>query len=297
MRLIHLTDPHLSSLGSQRFLQLRGKRRSGYLSWYKNRRHVHLPAILENLAGAIKSEEADQVLLTGDLVHIGLESEIAEAAGWLEQLGPPANLMLIPGNHDNYAGDSLDAMVRHWGDYLPYGNAEGTEAGYTAGYPVLKELEDLRIIGLNSSCTTRIFSAAGQLGAEQQSKLGSMLETGQAEGKFQCVLIHHPPFPQMTKRRKALRDDRQLKKLLTAQPPHLVLYGHLHRDLEHIHGRTHIYCTASASSTEGASYRVFDIEKSGRGWNCEMRLMCLPAGSKPSASLVITARSSWSVLN
>ena len=74
----------------------------------------------------------------------------------------------------------------------------------------------------------------------------------------------------MTGRRKALRDDRQLEKLLTGRPPHLVLYGHLHRDREHIYGHTHIYCTASASGTSGASYRVFDIERSGRGWTCEM---------------------------
>jgi 3',5'-cyclic AMP phosphodiesterase CpdA len=295
MRLIHLTDPHLSSLEGQGFLQLRGKRRSGYLSWYRNRRHIHLPAILDNLTASIQAEEADQILLTGDLVHIGLESEIAEAAGWLKRLGPPAHVMLIPGNHDNYAGDSLAAMNRHWGDYLPYG--EGTVTDYTTGYPVLKEFGNLQIIGMNSSCTTRIFSATGQLGPEQQSKLESVLASGTAEGKFQCLLIHHPPFPKMTRRRKALRDDRQLKKLLTAQPPELVLYGHLHRDREHIDGHTHIYCTASASSAYGASYRVFDIEQTGRGWTCEMRLMCLPEGSAPTADLVITARSSWSVLN
>jgi len=293
MRLIHLTDPHLSSLDGLRFWQLRGKRRSGYLSWYRNRRHVHLPAILENLMSAIKAEAADQILLTGDLVHIGLESEIIEAAGWLEQLGPPAEVMLIPGNHDNYARDSLAAMKRHWADYLPGG--EESEADYTAGYPVLKEFGDLRIIGLNSACTSPVFSARGRLGNGQLAKLDTLLESGQADGKFQCLLIHHPPFPKMTKRRKALRDDRPLERLLTARSPQLVLYGHLHRDLEHIFGHTHIYSTASTSSAAGASYRVFDIEASEHGWNCEMRLMCLPAGSKPSADLVITARSSWSV--
>jgi 3',5'-cyclic AMP phosphodiesterase CpdA len=291
MRLIHLTDPHLTSLETQRFARLRGKRRSGFLSWYRNRRHIHSPDILQKITESILSEGADLILLTGDLAHIGLETEIAEAAEWLQNLGPPGRVILIPGNHDNYAGDSLAAMIRHWGEYLPYG--EESPDDYAVGYPVLNEFGNLQIIGLNSSCTTRIFSAAGQLGSDQGSRLEPMLETGQARGKFQCVLIHHPPFPGISGRRKALRDDRQLKALFTAWPPHLVLYGHLHEDLEQISGRTHMYCTASASSARGASYRVFDIEETGAGWHCDMRLMCLPAGSNPGAGLVITARETW----
>jgi len=294
MRLIHLTDPHLSSLEGRRFWNLRGKRRSGYLSWYRNRRHVHLPAILDHLTAAIEAEQADQILLTGDLVHIGLESEIIEAAEWLQQLGSPEKVTLIPGNHDNYAGDSLAAMNQHWAAYLPQPAEDETADDYTAGYPVVREFDDVRIIGLNSACTTRIFSARGQLGMGQLARLESRLTSGQADQKFQCLLIHHPPFPKMTKRRKALLDGRRLKNLLTDLPPQLVLYGHLHRDREDIFGHTHIYGTASASSAAGASYRVFDIEASESGWNCDMRLMRLPAGSKPSADLVITARSSWS---
>ena len=293
MRLIHLTDPHLSSLDGQRFLKLRGKRRSGYLSWYRNRRHIHNPDVLEKLTQAIRAEEADQVLLTGDLVHIGLDSEMAEAAGWLHELGPPGTVMLIPGNHDNYARGSQQSMRHHWAEYLPQASSSETE--YTAGYPVSQNFEHLQIIGLNSACTTRIFSAAGSLGPEQRARLGQALKTGRAEGKFQLVLIHHPPFPGMTRRRKSLQDDRELEELMIEHPPQLVLYGHLHRDREHIHGQTHIYCTASASSSLGASYRVFDIDRTEPGWNCQMRLMTLPANSARSADLVITARASWSI--
>jgi 3',5'-cyclic AMP phosphodiesterase CpdA len=293
MRLIHLTDPHLSSLESLRFIKIRGKRRSGYLSWVKNRRHIHRPEVLECLTRAIEAEGADQILLTGDLVQIGLECEMIEAAQWLQQLGPPGKVMLIPGNHDNYAPDSLASMNRHWGNYLP--DTEQSETDYTFGYPTVRSLDGLQIIGLNSSCTTRIFSAAGRLGARQQDELNELLKTGQESGQFQLVLIHHPPFPDMTKRRKALRDDRLLEKSMTAHPPDLVLYGHLHRDREHIHGKTHIYCTASASSAHGASYRVFDLEQTGHDWHCHMRLMTLPANSASSENLVITAQSSWSV--
>ena len=114
MRLIHLTDPHLSSLAGENMTTLRGKRWSGYLSWRKNRRKRYLPEILARLTAAIKTEDADQILCTGDLVQIGLDSEIAEAADWLKQLGPAEQVMLIPGNHDIYATRSADSVYKLW---------------------------------------------------------------------------------------------------------------------------------------------------------------------------------------
>ena len=75
------------------------------------------------------------MLLTGDLVHIGLESEMIEAADWLRRLGPPEKVMFVPGNHDNYATDSLAAMYRHWGSYLPAGG--GLDCRLHGGYPVV----------------------------------------------------------------------------------------------------------------------------------------------------------------
>ena len=72
MRLIHITDPHLSTLDGLGFLGVRGKRRSGYLSWYKNRRYAHRREILDLLTESVARQKPDRILLTGDLVHIGL---------------------------------------------------------------------------------------------------------------------------------------------------------------------------------------------------------------------------------
>ncbi|HEY5776051.1 MAG TPA: metallophosphoesterase, partial [Xanthomonadales bacterium] len=118
MRLIHLADPHLSSLEGVSLSSLVGKRMSGYLSWRKNRRKHYLPAVLDRLVDAVRAENADQILLTGDLVHIGLESEIAQATQWLHALASPERVMLVPGNHDIYAGGSVDAVFGAWSDYL-----------------------------------------------------------------------------------------------------------------------------------------------------------------------------------
>ena len=203
MRLIHITDPHLSSLDGQSFLKLKGKRRSGYLSWYKNRRFVHRRDVLDRLTESVLEQNPDLILVTGDLVHIGLEQEMAEAALWLRQLGTPERVVLVPGNHDHYAKDSLQPMYRHWGEYLPErGNGD---QDYTAGFPFQRKNGRFMLTGVNTSCVTRIFSAAGELGSIQRNKLAQMLNAEGRQDDFNCLLIHHPPVPGITRPRKALR--------------------------------------------------------------------------------------------
>jgi 3',5'-cyclic AMP phosphodiesterase CpdA len=291
MRLIHITDPHLSSLDNLSFTGLRGKRCSGYLSWRKKRRHVHRPEILAQLTEAVNSHQPDLVLLTGDLIHIGLESEMIEAANWLRSLGPPEKIMFIPGNHDNYARDSRAAMYQHWGAYLP--TASGLAADYTAGYPLVRETQDVKLLGVNTSCVTRIFSATGELGKEQRQRLASTLEKESGDERLQCLLIHHPPLPGMTERRKALRDSEQLEGIIRQHPPDLVLYGHLHCNRDHLVGKTRIFCTASASSIYDASYRIFDVEQKNSGWQCRMRLVTRENGPGADAPFSVSAESCW----
>ena len=299
MRLIQLTDPHLSSLESFSFLSVKGKRKSGYLSWYRKRRHIHRPEILERLTQAVQDESPDQILLTGDLVHIGLEDEIIEAARWLRRLGSPEQVMLIPGNHDNYAPDSQAAMNRHWCDYLPAQQTGVNE--YTSGYPVVRTIGGVRLIGVNTSCVTRIFSAEGELGKAQLSRLRETLGgpvSGPASespdrSEFTCLLIHHPPLPGMTKQRKALRDAGDLRLVIEERQPDLVLYGHLHCNREGQHGEVRTFCTASASSITNASYRVFNVEKTDDGWHCHMRLMSLDKNDGTGEGFTVAGELSW----
>jgi len=300
MRLIHITDPHLSSLSSFSFLTVKGKRKSGYLSWYRQRRYIHRPKILERLTQAVQGESPDQILLTGDLIHIGLEAEMIEAGRWLKTLGTPGQVLMIPGNHDNYAPDSLAAMNRHWGEYLP-----AQEAGindYAGAYPVVRTIDGIQLIAVNTSCVTRIFSAEGELGQAQLSRLRkamgglrSHLTDGTPDRSvFTCLLIHHPPLPGMVKQRKALRDAGELQIIIDEQQPDLVLYGHIHCNQDTTHGQVRAFCTASASSAFNASYRVFDVEKTEKGWHCHMRLMSLDNNNNAEAGFKPSTELSWS---
>lgn len=292
MRLIHLTDPHLSKLDGEKFLALTGKRRSGYLSWLKNRRKKYLPAVLDRLVDAVKAENADQILLTGDLIQIGLKAEIKQASEWLAALAPAGQLMLVPGNHDVYAKDSADAVYQAWSEYLFSGDQAGS-AAVANEFPVLRRLGKLSLIGVSTACVTPIFMASGKLGDKQLARLAELLEQAAAEGQMVCLLIHHPPLPGMTKWRKALADADALETVLARHPPALVFHGHLHHNRESQWGDARIYCTAAASSISDASYRVIDIEDRDDYWAFRMTLKSVDIESAGDLGFVAIDEQSW----
>lgn len=295
MRLVHLTDPHLSSLDGVRFSSLLGKRLSGYLSWRNNRSKHHLPAVLERLVAAVRAENADQLLLTGDLVQIGLESELRQASEWLAALDTPEKVMLVPGNHDIYAGGSAATVSRLWSDYLFQSAAPAAAGDLTARFPLRRRLGKIDLIGLSSGCVTPVFMASGRLGRAQLNRLEAMLQKSVAEGQAVVILIHHPPLPGMTNSRKALADAAALEVILSRHPPALILYGHLHVNRERQMGETRLYCTASASNARDASYRVIDIGERGDGWDFHMRLKTLDGESPGGPAFITTDEKSWQI--
>lgn len=274
---------------------LGGKRWSGYLSWRRRRRFAHRPEVLDALTAAVLAEDPVQILVTGDLVHIGLPGEIEAAARWLEALGPAERVMLVPGNHDAYAGDSWPAVADAWGPYL--GGADGHE-----GFPVVRRLArngvEVHLVGASSAQPTPLFMASGGLGRAQLEAVQGALED---VGGLRCLLIHHPPLPGMTSRRKGLRDAAALAKVLEDTGAELVLHGHVHRNVRRpAPGGGRIFGTASASHVEpgrsgdrGASYRVFELDTDGAGdaIRVTMRLM----GVSAAGAVARLDEESWTV--
>jgi 3',5'-cyclic AMP phosphodiesterase CpdA len=250
--------------------------------------------MLDTLVEAVKAENADQYLLTGDLIQIGLQSEIEQATQWLSTLGSAEQLMLVPGNHDVYARDSVDAVNQAWSEYFYHADQSGSEAA--GQFPVLRKLGKLSLIGLSTACVTRVFMASGKLGKEQLAKLSELLGQAAAQGQAVCLLIHHPPLPGMTRWRKALTDADALQAVLEKHPPLLILYGHLHRNREQQWGDSRIYCTAAASSISDASYRVIDIEDKGDCWAFNMKLKSVAIEPGGALEFVTVDEQSWQVL-
>ncbi len=232
------------------------------------------------------------ILVTGDLVHVGLADEIEAAAAWLRELGPPERVVLVPGNHDLYARDSWPSVSASWAPYLGVdGSGDGSD-----GFPVSRRLGDrhrgVDVIAACSACPSPLFMATGSLGDAQLARLDEAL--ARADG-FRCLLIHHPPLPAMTSRRKRLRDAARLEAVLARRGCELVLHGHVHRNVAALGaGGTRVYGTASGSSAGDkapAAYRVFDITSTDQGWQVAMRLMEVAA----DGAVTPRERDQWSV--
>lgn len=280
MRVIHLTDPHLSSLKARSLRAKPGKRHSGYLSWKFKRRLIYRRETLDCLTTAVHAEAADQLILSGDLVNIGLEEEIDEVASWLAELAPADQIFFVPGNHDVYARDSWEALRRHWHFVLPPPVPDAHDSS-TSAYPHIRDLGTVRLIGVSSACVTPVFSARGCMGKEQIERLDVLLREAREQGRMPCIAIHHPPLPHMSSWRRALKENHALKAILSVRQPALVWYGHQHQNVTFEEGTARIFCTAPASSVDNASYRIFDIEPSEQGgrqsWSIHMRLKSIAA--------------------
>jgi 3',5'-cyclic AMP phosphodiesterase CpdA len=116
--LAHLSDPHLPPLPAARLRDLAGKRALGYLNWTRNRHKYHRREVLDALVADMKAQQPDHIAVTGDLVNLALEAEFAPARTWLESVGTPQEVTVIPGNHDAYVRGTRHHFAGTFEKYL-----------------------------------------------------------------------------------------------------------------------------------------------------------------------------------
>src|ERR1700734_1423509 len=114
-KLAHLSDWHLAS--RPRFAELFSKRGLGRINWHRSRKHVHRPEVFEAKVRDLKAAPPDHIAVTGDLVNLSLADEYNRARGWLQTLGSPTDVTLVPGNHDVYVRGVQQAPAQYWADY------------------------------------------------------------------------------------------------------------------------------------------------------------------------------------
>ncbi len=228
--LAHVSDLHLSSLLGVRAGALLGKRALGYLSWRLRRRHEHRAEVLDALRADLHGLRPDHIAVTGDLTHLGLPHEFIEAARWLQALGGPADVTVIPGNHDAYAHEAWGNTFALWAAYMA-GDGAGANAQQpqgTAFFPCLRRRGGIVLISLSSGVPTAPLLATGRLGAHQLGRLEALLGELRDAGLFRVVLVHHPPAAHTVGWRKSLTDAAALRDVLARQGADLVLHGHAH---------------------------------------------------------------------
>ena len=226
-RLAHFSDVHLAPLPTPRLRDLASKRLIGYANWRFNRAREMTAQSLERLLADMRAHDPDHIVVTGDLANIALREEFEAAHRWLERLAPPANVTVIPGNHDAYVPGAHRHYRRLW---APWMSGDNANPGEDARFPFLRRRDGIALIGVSSAIASAPFMATGRLGSGQAEKLGVLLEETGAEGLARVVLIHHPPklmdWRGFTRR---LTDAGRFRSVIAKAGAELILHGHDHR--------------------------------------------------------------------
>jgi 3',5'-cyclic AMP phosphodiesterase CpdA len=281
--LAHLSDPHLPPLPTPRLRDLAGKRALGYLNWTRNRQRFHRRDVLDALVSDIQAQAPDHIAITGDLVNLALDAEFGPSLKWLESVGAPDRVTVIPGNHDAYVRVTRHRFAEAWGSYL--GSDDKPDGG--AAFPSLRRRGLLALVSVSSAVPTPPLMATGRLGRSQLDALERMLAGLASEQAFRVLLIHHPL--RSDSRAKRLTDSSQLLALLKQHGVELILHGH-----DHVHSTIWIdgpngpipaVGVPSASALAhgrypAAAYNLFSIERDGAAWRCEQTIRGLTDGMR-----------------
>jgi 3',5'-cyclic AMP phosphodiesterase CpdA len=280
--LAHLSDVHLPPLPSVRPHQLANKRVLGYLNWIKNRHSIHRREVLDALVADMLAQAPDQIAVTGDLVNLALEQEFSPARQWLDSVGAPERVTVVPGNHDAYVRSTQHRFAESLHPYL-----RGDEAREgVVRFPFLRRRGPLALIALSSAVPTAPLMATGRLGEVQRTALEQMLVELASEDLYRVLLIHHPLTSKS--RQKWLSDATELLALLRRYGVNLVLHGH-----DHVHATVWVegpdapipvIGVPSASALPdgrhpGAAYNLFSVHRADDSWRCEHTIRGFGEGS------------------
>ncbi len=273
--LAHLSDPHLAPLPRPGLLELAGKRLGGFINWHRNRRRVHLTAVLERTVHDLRSHSPDHVAVTGDLINLSLADEFAPALLWLERLGPPQDVTLVPGNHDAYVRSKARHSLRYWADYMRGDDSLSGEPTF----PFVRRRGPIAMIGLSTAVPAPPFRATGRLGAHQLARFAELSTRLGREGAFRVVLLHHPPITRPEWHNDRLVDGAAFLDVLRQHGAELLLYGH-----EHVHSlrwldapRRPVPAIGVPSASAGfdgqgdpAAYNLYAVDGTPGAWECEV---------------------------
>jgi 3',5'-cyclic AMP phosphodiesterase CpdA len=285
--LAHLSDPHLAPLPRPGVRELASKRLFGYINWRRSRRRLHRRDALDVITRDLHGRQPDHVAITGDLVNIALPAEFAHARHWLETLGAPADVSVVPGNHDAYVAAAGFHRDRHWSPYMA-GDAPQAAPNPAGMFPYLRRRGSVALIGVSTAIATPPFMATGEVGEQQIARIAKMLDDLRTEHMFRIVMIHHPPLP--SARHKCLVDAAAFQRALAAAGAELVIHGH-----DHLHslvwiagngGRIPVVGVPSASAVaptkqRAGAYNLYFVGGGPGAWNCEV----VSRGLRPSGAV------------
>jgi 3',5'-cyclic AMP phosphodiesterase CpdA len=268
--LAHLSDLHLASRPP--LADLMSKRGLGFINWHRKRKHVHRRDVLDAITRDLQSLNPDHIAVTGDLINFSTRSEYQRARSWLEAVGPPTAVTVIPGNHDIYVPAATKWPAEFWNEYT---RGDGSADG--GSFPFVRRRGNVALIALSSALPTGPFLATGFLGEPQLVRFAATLE--ETRGLFRVVLIHHPPTIAGRWHLRRLIDAVEFRRVLAQNGAELIIHGHDHRhSLVWLDGPQPIPAVGAPSASaiaahgteDAAGYNLFNIAGQSGSFSCEM---------------------------
>ena len=293
-RLAHISDIHLGPLPGVTYRELASKRVVGYVNWQRNRRrHMH-DAVIDTLLADMKASAPDHLAVTGDLVNLALDGEIEMARHWLETLGSPHDVSVVPGNHDAYVPGAFDKSCRSWAAWMT-GDDVNTPVDRHS-FPYLRVRDNIALIGVSTARATAPFMANGFFREGQAQRLGRMLDATAERGLFRVIMIHHPPVRGAVSQYKRLFGIALFQKIVRRHGAELILHGHSHNpSLFFIGGRgAKIPAVGVAAAGQGlggrhpaAQYNLIDIDGDKGNWRIRLTRRGLTGPALPPSELQV----------
>ncbi len=232
-----ITLVHLSDLHVHRFprhpRQWRAKRMLGALNLLATRRYMFPRERLRHLIAKVDRMEWDYLVITGDIVQLGLEAEFEEARRELSPLlaRGPERVVILPGNHDHYVHEGGGAQDRYgtafYSVFREYCRGESGFAARALGGPG----SPWWLATWDATLPTPVGSAQGQVRAETLDATGRWL--GGLSADARVILANHYPvvFPDSfwPGAYHQLRNLKDVRTWLQQHPVEVLLHGHIHR--------------------------------------------------------------------
>lgn len=254
------------------------KQTLGWLKWTLKRSKEHRTEVLDALVEDLQAAQPDHVVITGDLTNLGMEMEFPAATAWLQRLGGPQRVSIVPGNHDTYSFSSPSVLWHHWMEYLQSDSREPmspqiappSDNEQLQDFPTLRIRGPVALIGVSSAQPTNLFYANGSVGKSQLERLEHLLHSLAESGLCRVVLIHHPLSKGGIAQRRRLSDAQAVQEVLQRTGAELVLHGHTHRtSVVTIPGRNNVIPVIGVRSSSAighkpykrARYHLYRIER------------------------------------
>jgi len=297
-KLAHISDIHLGPLPDLSLRELASKRITGFVNWHRNRSRHLFTGTLDCLMADIEKRDPDHMAITGDLVNLASSREITTVTDWLEDAGDPANISIVPGNHDAYVPGAYEKTTRAW---YPFMRADGAPAEWHEGhrcFPYLRVRGPVALIGCSTAVATPPFAASGYFGQRQARATVNLLRQAADAGLFRVVMIHHPPIHGAASLHKRMLGIRRFAATISSGGAELVIHGHTHLNtvysLQGPNGPVPVVGISSASQGPGghkpqAAYNLFTIAGEAGNWFLTRERYALNADAT-GATLVETTR-------